>query len=235
MSSSPIQLYAFALSPFVQKVAAILDAKKVPYRPVFVHPTKKSEIAFSRRKMVPILDDNGTIIEDSTEIALYLEGQYPDPQLVPDDRQARTRVFELERWLDDTFFSRFYVPIFWGVPINRARAIELFVETTTLKPAERYFLPRVGGVMMRELIAQAQSDLFRLPAALDDFEAHLGNGPFLGEQAQVSLADLSAFGAMSVVTDMNFEGAERLRERPAIREWMDRVRPLTSPGTRLLD
>lgn len=233
MSPTQTRLYAFALSPYVQKVAAVLDAKKVPYQPVFVHPTKKGEIAFSQRKLVPILDDGGEIVEDSTEIALYLEGKVPDPQLVPDDRAARARVFALERWVDDTFFPRFYAPVFWGIPANRERAIGLFKETTRMSSLESYLLPRVAGVMMRDLIARAQSDLYRLAATLDEFESRLGGGPFLGELGQASLADVSAFAAMSVVTDADFEGAERLRERPAIQDWMARVRPLTSPGTRL--
>ena len=235
MSSTPIQLYAFALSPFVQKVAALLDCKKVPYETIFVHPTKKREISFSRRKLVPIIDDAGEIVEDSTEIALYLESKFPEPQLLPDDRQQRARVLALERWIDDVFFSRFYAPIFWGIPVNRERSISVFVETTDLGSLERYFLPQVGGIMMRDTIAQAQSDLFRLPAILDDLETRIGSGPFLGEQAQASIADLAAFAVTSVVTDMNFEGAERLRERSAILDWMERVRPLTSPGTRLFD
>lgn len=233
MSSMPIKLYAFAFSPYVQKVAALLDAKKVPYQTVFVHPTRKTEIAFSQRKAVPIIDDGGEIVEDSTEIALYLESRYPDPQMIPDDRAARGRVFEIERWLDESFFPRFYAPIFWGIPANRERALGVFVETSALSKAERFLLPRVAGVMMRDLIARAQSDLFRLAAALDDFETRLGSGPFLGEQPQATLADIAAFAALSVVTDLNFEGAERLRERPALHAWMERVRPLTSPGTRL--
>jgi glutathione S-transferase len=234
MSTPPIKLYAFAFSPFVQKVAAILDTKRLPYQTVYVHPTKKGEIAFSRRKLVPIIDDGGEIVEDSTEIALYLESKVPDPQLIPDDRAQRATVFALERWLDDTFFPRFYVPMFWGIPANRERALDVFLATSSLSKAESFLLPRFAGVMMRDLIAKAQSDLFRLAAALDEFETRLGSGPFLGEQAHATLADIAAFAAMSVVTDGNFEGAERLRERPALHAWMERVRPFTSPGTRLV-
>ncbi len=233
MSRPPIRLYAFAFSPYAQKVAALLDFKGIAYEPVFVHPTRKTEIAFSRRKLVPIIDDAGEFVEDSTEIALYLEASYPDPPTLPDDRAARAEVLRLERWADDVFYGRFWVPLFWGVPANRERAMKSFLDTTAMTPFERFFLPRVGGIMMRDMIAQAQADLFRLPAALDDLETRLASGPFLGEQAQASIADLAVFAALSVVTDMNFEGAERVRERRALLDWMERVRPLTSSGTRL--
>ena len=79
MSQRPIKLYAFAVSPYVNKVAAVLDYKKLSYESIFVHPQKKSEIGFSTKKLVPILDDDGTIVEDSSDIVLYLEERYPDP------------------------------------------------------------------------------------------------------------------------------------------------------------
>ena len=70
MEPRPITLYAFAISPFVHKVAALLDYKKLPYRAVYIHPQRKDEISFSTRKLVPIIDDGGKIVEDSTDIAL---------------------------------------------------------------------------------------------------------------------------------------------------------------------
>jgi len=233
MSRPPIKLYAFAPSPYVQKVAAILDFKQLPYAPILVHPTKKTEIAFSRRKQVPIIDDGGEIVEDSTEIALYLEAKYPDPPLLPDDRAARAQVLTAERWIDDVFTARFYAPFIWGIPANRERVLASFLKTPSLSGFDRIALPRFAGVMMRHTIAQAQSDLFRLPAILDEFETRLGSGPYLGEQPQPSVADLAAFAIVSVVTDMDFEGAERVRERRAIAEWGERLRPVTSPGTRV--
>lgn len=233
MSPSPVKLYVMPLSPYVHKVAAVLDAKKIPYSTQFVHPLKKTEIPFSRRKLVPILDDAGDIVEDSTEIVLYLEGKCAEPQLVPDDREARRLVLANERWFDEVFISRFYVPTMFGIPANRERTLRAFLETTDFTPLERRILPHLGPVKLRHTIAQAQSDLYRLPQALDAFETRLGSGPFLGGLPQASLADMAAFGALSVITDLGFEGAELLRERRAIHDWMEAVRPLTSPGTRI--
>jgi len=234
MSQQPMKLYVFALSPYAHKVAAILDFKKLPYTPAFVHPLKKTEIPFSRRKQIPILDDGGEIVEDSTEIALYLEGRCPEPQTIPDDRRARAEVFAIERWLDDVFFGKFYVSVMFGSPANRERTIQAFLDTTAFTSFERRFLPLVAPIQLRHTIAQAQLDQYRLPQFLDDFETRLGTGPFLGSQPQVSLADLSAFGALSVITDLQFEGAEMLRERRSIQDWLEAMRPQTSPGSRLL-
>ncbi len=233
MNPASTKLYAFAFSPFVQKVAAILDFKKIPYETVFVHPQKKSEIAFSRRKLVPILEDAGEVVEDSTDIALYLEGKYPDPPILPEARQARAAVLDIERWLDDTFYGRYYVATLFGIPANRERGLQSFLDTCHFSNFEKWFLPKAAGVILRHTIADAQSNLVRTTEMLDELEARIGSGPFLAELGAPSLADFAAFGPLSVITDLNFEGAEQLRDRPTILEWMERVRPHTSPGTRI--
>lgn len=233
MNPASTKLYAFALSPYVQKVAAILDFKKVPYQTVFVHPQKKTEIAFSRRKMVPVLEDAGEVVEDSTDIALYLEGKYPDPAILPEDRAARSAVLGIERWLDETFYGRYYVALCYGIPANRERGLKAFFDTTALSGFEQWFLPRAAGVLLRHIIADAQSNLYRATEMLDELEARIGSGPYLAGLKAPSLADFAAFGPLSVITDLGFEGAEQLRERPTILEWMERVRSHTSPGTRL--
>lgn len=233
MNPASTKLYAFALSPYVQKVAAILDFKKIPYQTVFVHPQKKTEIEFSRRKMVPILDDGGDIVEDSTDISLYLEGKYPDPAILPEDRAARSAVLAIERWLDETFYGRYYVAVCYGIPANRERGLKSFLDTCQFSGFEKWFLPRAAGVIMRHIIADAQLNLFRASEMLDELEARIGSGPYLADLKAPSLADLAAFAPLSVITDLNLEGAEQLRDRPTIVEWMERVRPHTSPGTRL--
>jgi len=233
MNPASTKLYAFALSPFVHKVAAILDFKKIPYETVFVHPQKKTEIEFSRRKLVPILDDAGEVVEDSTDIALYLEGKYPDPPILPEARKARSAALEIERWLDDTFYGRYYVATLFGIPANRERVIKALFDTTNFSGFEKWFLPRAAAVILRHTIADAQSNLVRTGEMLDELEARIGSGPYLGELSAPSLADFAAFGPLSVITDLNLEGAEQLRDRPTILEWMERVRPQTSPGTRI--
>lgn len=230
----PITLYAFAISPFVQKVAAILDYKKLPYRPVWVHPQKKGEIKFSTKKLVPIIDDGGTIVEDSTEIALYLEEKYPTPPALPADAGAKKAALAIEDWIDTSFIPDFYVANNFGRPGNRKRVVNTLLGTAPFNAIERFALPLASGFVLRKLIAEATSKVPQTPRALDGLEERLAAGPFLGAQPAVSVADLAAFAVVSFIVDNRMEGADAVAGRPKLGAWMQRVRPLTSDGRRML-
>ena len=234
MDRRPITLYAFAISPFVQKVAAILDYKRLRYQPVFIHPQRKSEIKFSTKKLVPIIDDGGTIVEDSTDIALYLEEHYPTPPALPADPGARKAALAIEDWIDTSFIPDFYVPNNFGRPANRKRVIGALASTAPLNAVERVVLPLASGFILRKLIAEATSKVPQISRALDGLEERLAGGPFLGGQAAVSIADLAAYAVTSFIVDNRLDGADVVRSRPKIVAWMERVRPLTSDGRRML-
>lgn len=227
-------LYAFVISPFVQKVAAVLDYKRLPYRTVFVHPIRKAEIKFSTKKLLPILDDGGTIVEDSTDIVLYLEAKYPTPAALPTDPAARKAALALEDWIDATFIPDFFVANNLGRPGNRKRVIGALAQTAPLNAIERVVLPIASGFVLRKTIATATGKLPQAAAVLDALAERLGGGPFLGGQLAVSLADLSAYGILSFIVDNRLEGADAILGRATIRAWMDRMRPLTSDGRRML-
>ncbi len=234
MSGQPITLYAMAVSPYVNKVAAILDYKKLPYRPVFIHPQKKAEIQFSKKKLVPIIDDNGTIVEDSTDIALYLDEHYPTPPILPIDPTQRSVVLAIEDWLDEVFFVEYYAAHNLGIAANRKRVLQMMVQTSPFNALERLALPVVAGIVLRKNIQRAHDHLHKAPQLLDQFEERLGAGPFFGAQSQVSVADLAAYGALSLHLAGELEGVDALRKRSAIDVWIERLRPLTSDGRRLL-
>jgi glutathione S-transferase len=233
MERRPITLYAFAISPFVQKVAALLDYKRLPYRPVYIHPQRKAEISFSTRKLLPIIDDEGKIVEDSTDIALYLEEKYPSPATLPADPAARRAVLDLEDWIDSVFIPDFFVPNNLGRPTNRRKVMGLLARTAPLNAVERLALPLLSGFVLRKVLAQATPKVPDLPRVLDALEERLGNGPFLGSQQAVSLADLAGYACLSFIVDNQLDGAEEVLRRPALSSWMARVRPLTSDGRRL--
>lgn len=234
MTSRPITLYAFTISPFVHKVAAMLDYKKLPYRTVGIHPLKKSEIAFSTKKLVPIIDDGGTIVEDSTDILRYLEEKYPTPPALPADPAARSAVWALEEWVDSTLGPDFYVANNLGRPANRKRVIGALARTSPLNAIERVVLPLASGFVLRKAIATAKGKLPLAPQILDALEERLGNGPYLGGQPAVSVADIAAFGELSFIVDNKLEGADAILGRAKIGAWMNRVRQLTSDGRRML-
>jgi glutathione S-transferase len=139
----------------------------------------------------------------------------------------------IEDWFDQDFSGKFYAACIFGQPSNRRRAVKAFVDTAPFNAFERVALPLLAGYLLRNLIRTSTANWATASGQLDELERKLGAGPFLGEQPQATLADFAVYGGLSVISDLQFEGSRLLRDRPKVLAWMDRVRPLTSGGTRL--
>ncbi len=127
-----ITLYGFGAyfglpdaSPFITKVDILLQMAGLDY----VVKTD-GDVTKAPREKYPIIDDNGTIVPDSTSIRFYLEKTYnlDFNQHVSAERQAalwgleRTAENEMyflvlsERWLDDANFNKGPVVFFEKAP-----------------------------------------------------------------------------------------------------------------------
>lgn len=98
-------LHQFPISHFCEKTRWHLDWKELEYTPRNLLPVAH---VFVNRRLggkgsVPLLIDFGHAVSDSTDIALYLESQYPGRRLLPADPSARARCLELEEYFDRTF------------------------------------------------------------------------------------------------------------------------------------
>lgn len=80
-----LELYQWELSQFSEKVRLILDYKGLEYRKIEVAPGigQLELFRLTGHKQVPILKDGNRYIVDSTEIAKYLDTEYPDRPLIP--------------------------------------------------------------------------------------------------------------------------------------------------------
>lgn len=103
-----LELYQFELSQFSEKVRLILDYKGLAYRKIEVVPGvgQLELLRMSGQRQVPVLKDGNTVIADSTSIALYLDGLYPDRPLIPTDPQQKATCLLLEQWADDALGVR---------------------------------------------------------------------------------------------------------------------------------
>jgi glutathione S-transferase len=86
-----LELYQFELSQYSEKVRFILDYKGLEYRRIEVTPGIGQVELFrlTGQKQVPVLKDGSKYIADSTEIAKYLDSQYPNRPLIPTGRMGR--------------------------------------------------------------------------------------------------------------------------------------------------
>jgi len=97
-----IQLYQFAISHYCEKVRWALDYKKINYKPVNLIPGPH---LFTIRRLagkssVPVIDDNGMRIQDSTDIITYLDKKYPQKPLTPQDGDLKKEAINLEEYCD---------------------------------------------------------------------------------------------------------------------------------------
>lgn len=98
-----VVLHRFPLSHYSEKVRLMLDFKRVDYRVVDHHPgaDQLALVRLSGQRKVPVIEHNGSVIADSTAIALYLEHTFPDaPAMLPSDFGRRRAVLDMEDRLD---------------------------------------------------------------------------------------------------------------------------------------
>jgi glutathione S-transferase len=96
VTASGLRLYAIPYSTNVERVALALGHKGVSAEVVMCDPADRSPIRdASGQDLVPVLEDGGFCVTDSSRIIEHLERRFPDPPLFPAEpaRAAEVRVF----------------------------------------------------------------------------------------------------------------------------------------------
>lgn len=97
-----IRLFQSATSMFCEKARIVLGMKGVPYEVVDVKKDdRKSLIAFSSQRKVPVMDYHGQCIIDSTFISAFLEEKYPEKSIYPKGASDKGLCLMLEDWSDE--------------------------------------------------------------------------------------------------------------------------------------
>ena len=97
-----IKLFQSETSMFCEKVRIVLAMKNLPYEVVDVRKDdRKSLIAFSGQRKVPVMDHDGQRIIDSTVICAFLEETYPGQSIYPTGAVKKGLCLMLEDWADE--------------------------------------------------------------------------------------------------------------------------------------
>ncbi len=148
----PIVLHRFPLSHFSEKGRALLDFKGLDYS-IVDHQLGWSQwevYRLSGQRKVPVVEHDGTVVNDSTEIGLYLERVFPDERrLLPREEQKRRDVLELEARIDRIFGGAAPVPWFASLTHNPGAVAELLtIEVSGVRGGTARLLERaIGGAM----------------------------------------------------------------------------------------
>jgi glutathione S-transferase len=108
-----MRIWEIPFSTNVERVTLAAAFKGLELEHIVVPPGDRGLVEeVSGQRLVPVLDDEGTIVADSTAILRHLEERFPDPPLFPRETAARA---ELDVFLD--WFNRV-----WKVPPNAIEA-----------------------------------------------------------------------------------------------------------------
>ncbi len=166
--SARLKVIGNYLSPYVRKVLACLELKGLDYEidPIapFVGNDKFSQLSPLRR--IPVLIDDGFVLNDSSVICQYLEDRYPTPVLYPPDLGDRA----LARWLEEYCDTRLADVLVWRLFYQLGVKRYLFHEETD-----------------QAIVQQARE--VEIPAALDYLENQLPDDGFVF--GTLSIADIS--------------------------------------------
>jgi len=100
-----IVLHQWSISPFCGKVRRILEHKGLAYEIVNYNGFRARKASgLSSAGKLPVLDYDGERIQDSSDIAAFLEARHPEQPIFPADPELRARAHFWEDWADESLF-----------------------------------------------------------------------------------------------------------------------------------
>lgn len=192
-----ITLYQFPISHYCEKAAWALDYKGIPYRTVNLVPGP--HVLFVRRMApattVPVIRDDGKVIQDSTKIIEYLDEHFPERSLTPSDTNLKKEALEWEEFCDAEIGPHLRRFFYNHILPDRKLAVSLLLQKNgCYRPLYSLFFPLIRLLMRKSMnihpVSAGRSEK-RLTAALEKISSRVKSGPFLVGKS-FTRADLTA-------------------------------------------
>ncbi len=231
-STSPaLTLYQFELCPYCHKVKAGLELKGIPHRRVEVNPLNKKEIkqfesSADGRKKVPIVEFNGEVKRESSDILKWLDEAFPGGRQLSASGDDLARAEEIAAWTDKDLIQILPTVLYgtWGESIKAAK---LTAKTSNFSRVDNLKVSMFGSVVMKMIAkrilkkrGEGNDGRALFEAQLDHLEGLLGDKSFLCGDAP-NFADAGVHGALTCVRE--FPAFARVKARPTIHAWFERV------------
>ena len=193
-----IELYQFAFSHFCEKARWALDFKGLRYATHNLLPGAHKDVArrLAPKSCLPILIDDGTVIQDSAAILSFLDEKYPERPLTPADPAEARAAVEWEQFLDREIGVTLRLWFYHHTLPDRRRALRFLLEGTPWyrRVGFTFAYPQVRSAMTRAMNIDTESARAaerRLLDVLERLDAVLQDRSFLvGDH--FSRADLAA-------------------------------------------
>ena len=96
-----IRLYRAPWSTNVERVTLALAHKGLEAESVWIEYSDRSDVErVSGQPLVPVIEDDGTVVHDSLAILRHLEARHPDPPLFPAEPARRAELDLFLDWFD---------------------------------------------------------------------------------------------------------------------------------------
>src|SRR6476469_9788977 len=222
------KLYNAAQSTCSQRVRFVLNAKGLPFEEVHLDllagdQLKPDYLALNPNGVVPTLDHDGAIINDSSVIIEYLDEIEPACEgFTPEGPLARAKMRALMRFIDEVPAAAVRVPTYNLAFLPRFAAMneEEFLAFAESKPLRKEFMLAMGrtGFPQKEMDAALQR--LRRTYERMDAEIEKSGGPWLLGR-EVSLADIALMPAIVRMADLG--QATAWQDLPRVQHWYDAI------------
>jgi glutathione S-transferase len=222
---STILLHQWEMSPFCNKTRRCLSYKGLKYEVKDYNGLlARKAAALTPVGKLPVLDYDGERVQDSSQIAVFLDRKHPDKPLYPKERQTLAKARVWEDWAGQSLY--FYEIYFRMLdPVSLERGLDLICKG---RPAwERVVLRAVFRRRYPKKLAQ--QGLARMPRAeverqffglLGDLDALLSARQWLAGDS-LSIADLSVVAQISEFVRTS-DLAPRVLALTHLKAWLER-------------
>lgn len=197
-------------SPACWKVRMALAHKGLPFEARATPYARIREIGDGFSPTVPVIDDGGTLMRESFDIALYLEATYPDrPSLFGGEGGMA-----MARFVDS-----------WSAAMIARAALPMIIKDVhdRLSPEDQVYFresrERRFGRTLEELQADRESRVAGWRVAWEPLRAMLAHQPFIGGE-QPLYADYCPFAALQWIRVMS--PFTPLADDDPVNAWFDR-------------
>ncbi|MBD9371718.1 glutathione S-transferase family protein [Rhizobium sp. ARZ01] len=197
-------------SPHVWKSVMSLAHKGLEYETVPVCFTEIPTIEGGNAATVPLLRDGERVVQDSFDIALYLEEAYPDRPSLFGGEGGKAMARFIEAWSQSTLH----------MAITRIAILDIH---NLLGPADREYFRRSRearlGASLEEIAAAGMAEIEGFAKKLQPLRSMLKKQPFIGGKGPL-FADYIVFGALQWLRTT--AGTKVLENDDPVADWFSR-------------
>ncbi|MBD1865165.1 MULTISPECIES: glutathione S-transferase family protein [Trichocoleus] len=223
---SRIILHQWEISPFCLKVRKILQYKQLVYVTKNYNGLLALRVSkLSKSAKLPMLKYEGDWIQDSSDIAEFLERRHPQPALFPSDPQQQAQALLWEDWADE---SLYWYEVYFRFMDQRALQLSIPMLCADRPRFEAWIIGSLAPIIYRQqLRAQGIGRLTRDRVEtkffqhLDRIEVVLSQQPWLASH-ELTIADIAVAAQLEEILRTSAL-KNRILAYPKLADWLTRI------------